>query len=66
MGNDDADRFLVLCTDCGAAFAGMTVSNGEIQAIGCRNGCPSCGNAEFAPVSAPSEATGVEAAPSDD
>lgn len=65
MENDD-DRFLVVCSECGAVYAGVTVSSGDVQAIGCREGCASCGSTEFAPVSDSSDDVEFEAAPSDD
>lgn len=66
MGNANDERFLAICANCGAAFAGMTVSDGNIQAIGCREGCASCGSTDFSPVSASSGDLEFEAAVPDD
>ena len=51
MTVDSAEQRLVAsCVGCGSVYAALEVPNGEIQPIGSRNGCASCGGTTFAPL----------------
>lgn len=64
-GNDDS-RLVAACTNCAAVFAAVAVSDGRIQPIGSRNGCPSCDNAEYTRVAGSGERVDAPAVVFDD
>lgn len=48
---DEHTRVVGICDGCGAAFAAMRTSDGDLVPMGSRTGCP-CGSTEFSRVDA--------------
>ena len=46
--NEDVDRILVECVDCGSVHVARQWPSGDIRVVG-RNGCD-CGSSDFTPV----------------
>lgn len=58
--SETGTRIVATCVRCGSIYAALRVGSDEIQPIGSRNGCASCGATEFRPVSEySSDAAGV-------
>lgn len=54
MSDDDRDenvRILAACEECGSIYAAVRRPDGEIQPIGSRQGCASCGGTTFSTAS---------------
>ena len=47
--NDETQRTIAMCEECGALYAAFEISTGEYRPIGRRDGCQ-CGSMEFTPV----------------
>lgn len=44
-------RMVATCANCGSVYAALELTTGEIQPIGSRRGCATCGETTFTPLS---------------
>lgn len=50
MSNEESDesvRILAACEECGSIYAAIRRGDGDVQPIGSRRGCASCGATSF-------------------
>ena len=51
MNWDEHRRLPVACVECGAMYVAIERKDGELQPLGSKKQCNSCGETEFTPVS---------------
>ncbi|MFC6717970.1 hypothetical protein ACFQGT_10060 [Natrialbaceae archaeon GCM10025810] len=66
MTNEDEARIVAACEKCGSVYAALELSSGDVQPIGSRTGCTSCGGTTFVPLPQFTDDSGSPAADDDD